>query len=143
MSTNSLLPPCPLPSCAARAAEPADWAKPDIQVMCKEEPLCEQCRAIKVQRARAGWMGRVGMWMLGSLCGWAGGAPRYVATTEDRKLRRQKTGSCVSSADHCLSCLKSGLGCLRALPLEHCLGARRAGVVFLPKPQQLLQLEPD
>lgn len=29
-------------------AEPNDWAKPDVQVLCKQEPLCEHCRAIKV-----------------------------------------------------------------------------------------------
>lgn len=110
MSTNSLLPPCPLPSCAAHAAEPADWAKPDIKVLCKEEPLCEQCRAIKVRRARAWgrWLGGVGRWVVGGcrrmleslppLTQWAFGQVAHQGM-----LLQQKTGSCVSSGDHCLS----------------------------------------
>ncbi|PRW20980.1 hypothetical protein C2E21_8410 [Chlorella sorokiniana] len=28
-------------------AEPSGWAKPDVAVMCKSEPLCDHCRAIK------------------------------------------------------------------------------------------------
>lgn len=48
------------------AGEPADWSKPGIQLTCKKEPLCDQCRALQVS---AHWIW-AGARLTVNRCGW-------------------------------------------------------------------------